>query len=170
MDKSSTLSNQRLRVVVANGLIMALYVAVTVLVAPVASGAIQFRVSEGLNHLVVFNRKLMWGVFGGVVLYNLFFGMGILDVVFGGGQTLLALSATALLQKKVPNVFVRFLALNTIFFSLSMVLIAIMLHLTLALPFWATFGTTALSELIIMTITAPIMYIVNTGVRFDKRF
>ena len=72
MDKSSTLSNQRLRVVVANGLIMALYVAVTVLVAPVASGAIQFRVSEGLNHLVVFNRKLMWGVFGGVVLYNLF--------------------------------------------------------------------------------------------------
>ena len=131
--------------------------------------AIQFRVSEGLNHLVVFNRKLMWGVFGGVVLYNLFFGMGILDVVFGGGQTLLALSATALLQKKVPNVFVR-LALNTIFFSLSMVLIAIMLHLTLALPFWATFGTTALSELIIMTITAPIMYIVNTGVRFDKRF
>ena len=62
MDKSSTLSNQRLRVVVANGLIMALYVAVTVLVAPVASGAIQFRVSEGLNHLVVFNRKLMWGV------------------------------------------------------------------------------------------------------------
>ena len=167
MDKSSTLSNQRLRVVVANGLIMALYVAVTVLVAPVASGAIQFRVSEGLNHLVVFNRKLMWGVFGGVVLYNLFFGMGILDVVFGGGQTLLALSATALLQKKVPNVFVR-LALNTIFFSLSMFLIAIMLHL--ALPFWATFGTTALSELIIMTITAPIMYIVNTGVRFDKRF
>lgn len=169
MDKSSTLSNQRLRVVVANGLIMALYVAVTVLVAPVASVAIQFRVSEGLNHLVVFNRKLMWGVFGGVVLYNLFFGMGILDVVFGGGQTLLALSATALLQKKVPNVFVR-LALNTIFFSLSMFLIAIMLHLTLALPFWATFGTTALSELIIMTITAPIMYIMNTGVRFDKRF
>ena len=47
MDKSSTLSNQRLRVVVANGLIMALYVAVTVLVAPVASVAIQFRVSEG---------------------------------------------------------------------------------------------------------------------------
>ena len=43
-----------------------------------------------------------------------------------------------------------------------MFLIAIMLHLTLALPFWATFGTTALSELIIMTITAPIMYIVNT--------
>ena len=42
MNKSSTLSNQRLRVVVANGLIMALYVAVTVLVAPVASVAIQF--------------------------------------------------------------------------------------------------------------------------------
>ncbi len=76
MEKSTNLTNQRLRVVAANGIIMALYVAVTVLVAPVASGAIQFRISEGLNHLVVFNRKLMWGVVGGVVVYNLFFGMG----------------------------------------------------------------------------------------------
>jgi uncharacterized membrane protein len=169
MDNSSTLSNQRLRVIVANGLIMALYIALSVLVAPVASGAIQFRVSEGLNHLVVFNRKLMWGVFGGVVLYNLIFGMGILDATFGGAQTLLALAATALLQKKVPNVYVR-LALNTLFFTVSMFLIAIMLNLTAGLPFWLTYGTTALSELIIMTITAPLMYIVNAGVRFDKRF
>ena len=134
MEKSTNLTNQRLRVVAAYGIIMALYVAVTVLVAPVASGAIQFRISEGLNHLVVFNRKLMWGVVGGVVVYNLFFGMGILDVVFGGFGSFLALGATALVHKKIPNVFLR-LAFNTIFFSLSMFLIAIMLNITLALPF-----------------------------------
>ncbi|MFB8531697.1 QueT transporter family protein [Enterococcus casseliflavus] len=168
MEKSTNLTNQRLRVVAANGIIMALYVAVTVLVAPVASGAIQFRISEGLNHLVVFNRKLMWGVVGGVVVYNLFFGMGILDVVFGGFGSFLALGATALVHKKIPNVFLR-LAFNTIVFSLSMFLIAIMLNITLALPFWPTFSTTALSEFIVMTITAPVMYIINRAVRFDKR-
>lgn len=168
MEKSTNLTNQRLRVVAANGIIMALYVAVTVLVAPVASGAIQFRISEGLNHLVVFNRKLMWGVVGGVVVYNLFFGMGILDVVFGGFGSFLALGSTALVHKKIPNVLLR-LAFNTIVFSLSMFLIAIMLNITLALPFWPTFATTALSEFIVMTITAPVMYIINRAVRFDKR-
>ena len=44
---------------------MALYLALTILVAPVSSGPIQFRISESLNHLVVFNRKLLWGVLGG---------------------------------------------------------------------------------------------------------
>ena len=48
---------KRVTVVVTNGIIMALYLALTILVSPVASGAIQFRISESLNHLVVFNRK-----------------------------------------------------------------------------------------------------------------
>lgn len=61
---------KRVNVVVTNGIIMALYLALTVLVSPVASGAIQFRISESLNHLVVFNRKYLWGIFGGVVVYN----------------------------------------------------------------------------------------------------
>lgn len=169
MQKTTNGQHKRLQVIVANGLIMALYVAVTVLVTPFSSGAIQFRVSEGLNHLVVFNRKLMWGVLGGVLLYNLFFGMGLLDVIFGGGQTLLALSLTAMLQKKVPDVKIR-LALNTVFFTISMFLIALMLNLTLALPFWPTYGTTALSELIIMSLTAPVMYAVDKAIQFEKRF
>ena len=55
-----TKSRQRLSVIVVNGIIMALYLALTILVAPVSSGPIQFRISESLNHLVVFNRKLLW--------------------------------------------------------------------------------------------------------------
>ena len=95
-------------VIVVNGIVMALYLALTILVAPVSSGPIQFRISESLNHLVVFNRKLLWGVLGGVIVYNAFFGFGIMDVVFGGGQTLLSLGLTALLQNKVKNVKMRF--------------------------------------------------------------
>jgi len=169
MEKSRSFSNQRVRVVVANGVIMAVYIALSIVVSPFASGAIQFRISEGLNHLVVFNRKLMWGVVGGVVVYNLFFGLGVIDALFGGAGSFLALGATALIYHKVPNVFMR-LAFNTIVFSASMFLVAWMLNMVLGLPFWLTFGTTALSELIIMTLTAPLMYIVNKAVGFDKRF
>lgn len=51
------------------------------MVSPIAQGPIQFRISESLNHIVVFNRKLMWGVVMGVVMFNLFFSEGgMLDV------------------------------------------------------------------------------------------
>ena len=156
-----------IKVIAANAIIMGLYVVLS-LVLPFSSGAIQFRLSESLNHLVVFNRKLLWGVFGGVIIYNLFFGFGILDVVFGGGQTLLALHLTASLHKIVPNIKAR-LALNVLFFTASMFMIALMLMMTADLPFWPTFATTALSEFIIMTISAPVMYWINKTVDFEQR-
>ncbi|MDT2828807.1 QueT transporter family protein [Enterococcus viikkiensis] len=159
---------KRVNVVVTNGIIMALYLALTILVSPVASGAIQFRISESLNHLVVFNRKFLWGIFGGVVVYNAIFGMGWLDVVFGGGQTLLALSLTALLQNVIKNTKIR-LALNVLFFSGSMFMIAWMLNLTAQLPFWPTYGWTALSEAIIMTISAPIMFYLDKRLHFNTQ-
>lgn len=163
-------SSKKLHVVLANGIIMALYIALTLLVSPVASGMIQFRISESLNHLAVFNRKLMWGVLGGVIFYNLFYGgLGILDVIFGGGQTFLALGLTALVQKKVPSIPLR-LCLNVLFFSVSMFLIAIMLVSTGGEAFWVTYGWLALSEAIIMTISAPIMYAINKKIHFDERF
>ncbi|PQE89352.1 QueT transporter family protein [Enterococcus faecium] len=163
-----TKSRQRLSVIVVNGIIMALYLALTILVAPVSSGPIQFRISESLNHLVVFNRKLLWGVLGGVIVYNAFFGFGIMDVVFGGGQTLLSLGLTALLQNKVKNVKMR-LVLNTIFFTISMGLIAYMLVPTGGQAFWTTYGTLALSEFIVMAVSAPLMYYLDRALDFEKR-
>ncbi|HPI99755.1 MAG TPA: QueT transporter family protein [Enterococcus sp.] len=163
----STHRNNKLYLISVNAIIMGLYVVLS-FILPFSSGAIQFRLSESLNHLVVFNRKLMWGVFGGVLVYNLFFGFGILDVLFGGGQTLLALTLTALLQNIIKNVKLR-MVLNTLFFTASMFLIALMLNITLDLPFWPTYGTTALSELIIMTISAPVMYYINSKLHFAEK-
>ncbi|WP_207941615.1 hypothetical protein DOK78_002883 [Enterococcus sp. DIV2402] len=163
----STHRNNKLYLISVNAIIMGLYVVLS-FILPFSSGAIQFRLSESLNHLVVFNRKLMWGVFGGVLVYNLFFGFGILDVLFGGGQTLVALTLTALLQNIIKNVKLR-MVLNTLFFTASMFLIALMLNITLDLPFWPTYGTTALSELIIMTISAPVMYYINSKLHFAEK-
>ncbi|HLQ41110.1 MAG TPA: QueT transporter family protein [Tetragenococcus sp.] len=161
------MQNKKVRVLTVNAIIMALYVALS-FISPLRSGAIQFRMSESLNHLVVFNRKMLWGVFGGVLVFNLFFGEGPLDVVFGGAQTLLALLATAALEKKIPNVKAR-LAINVVFFTVSMFMIALMLTLTAELPFWMTYLTTALSELVIMSLSAPVMYYVNEKLNFADK-
>ena len=70
--QNSFQANRKLRTVLANGIIMGLYIVLSLLVRPVSSGMIQFRISESLNHLVVFNRKLMWGVLGGVIFLTYF--------------------------------------------------------------------------------------------------
>lgn len=80
----------------------------------------------------------------------------------------MALSLTAILQNVVKNTKIR-LALNVLFFSASMFLIAWMLNLTAQLPFWPTYGWTALSEAIIMTVSAPIMYYLNNRLHFAKQ-
>ncbi len=166
--KTMTKSEKQLRVIVTNGIITALYLALTILVAPIASGPIQFRISESLNHLVVFNRKLMWGVLSGVIIYNLFFGFGIMDVIYGGSQTLIALGITAFLQKKVPNEKIR-LGINCLAFTASMFLIAFMLVPSGGKAFWLTYGSLALSEAIIMIISAPIMYLINKSLQLENR-
>lgn len=158
--------NTKLRIVLANGILAAMYLVLTIMVSPVSQGAVQFRISEALNHVVVFNRKLIWGVFGGVFIYNLLYAeAGWLDVVFGSGQTLIALGLTALFCKYVKNTWAR-MVFNIFIFTISMFSIAWMLHIAFQLPFWATYASTALSEAIIMTLSAPIMYVVGKSVKF----
>ncbi|AQP54171.1 hypothetical protein CBF34_06440 [Vagococcus penaei] len=171
MEKSYTQSKTRLLVI--NGLIAALYIILTVAVAPVSQGPVQFRVSESLNHLVVFNKKLLWGVVAGVVLFNLLFSEGgILDVIFGGGQTLIALLITAYSAKWIKDEKKR-MVVNIIVFTLSMVLIAIMICLisneAIGSPvFWTIYGSLMLSEAIVMTISAPIMFLINKIIHFER--
>ncbi len=171
MEKREVQTNTQ--ALIFNGLLAGLYLVLTIVVAPVAQGPIQFRVSESLNHIVVFNKKLMWGVFLGVVMFNLFFSTGgLLDVLFGGGQTLLALSITAVSERWIKDVKKR-MVLNTLVFSLSMVLIAIMICILSnqaigSAFFWGTYGSLFLSELVIMSVSAPIIYYVNKFVKFEK--
>lgn len=75
--QKTVLSNSEVKAITMNGIVMALYLGLTILVAPVSSGPIQFRISESLNHLVVFNRKLMWGVLGGssFIIFSLALGL-----------------------------------------------------------------------------------------------
>lgn len=161
----------KVRVLVINALVAAAYIVLSIGPAAMsmASGAIQFRISEGLNHLVVFNKKYIWGVVAGVLIFNTFFSsLGLLDFFFGGGQSLLGLLLVGTLAPRLSKQWQRY-ALNILVMTVSMALIAAELHIGLKLPFWPTYATTALSEAIIMVITAPIMAAVDRAVHFDRQ-
>lgn len=77
----------------------AAYATLTVGLAPISYGAIQFRVSEVLCILPFFIPSTAWGLFIGCAIANIL-GGGVLDIVFGSLTTLLAALVTARLGKK----------------------------------------------------------------------
>ncbi|MFC0298181.1 QueT transporter family protein [Geobacillus jurassicus] len=151
----------KIRTIAANGLIAAVYIAVTMLIQPFGFTNIQFRVSEMLNHLVVFRKTYAIGIVLGVFFANLFFSPIVAyDLVFGVGQSVLAMLITIGAMRYVENVWMR-MAVNTLSFTVTMAIIALELKLALGFPFWLTWLTTAIGEFVVMAIGAPIMYAVG---------
>ena len=71
------------------GIIAALYVALTLLFAPISSGEVQLRIAEALTILPLFTSAAVPGLFLGCVLANLLTGAVIWDVIFGSLATLI---------------------------------------------------------------------------------
>ncbi len=77
------------RKLTAAAIVAAAYAALTIVLAPISYGAIQFRVSEALTVLPFFLPCTVWGLWIGCILANLYTG-SVLDIVFGSLATLLA--------------------------------------------------------------------------------
>ena len=155
---------------ILNAIIGALYTGITLLIAPFGFGAVQFRLSEVLNHLAVFNKKYAIGVSVGVVLTNLILSpFGVYDWIFGVGHTLLSFLVFFILTKHVKSP-VKKMIINTVVFSVLSFLIAAMLLLIGAEEvFWITYLTVFLGQFITMSIGIPIMLYLNKKLDFNKQ-
>jgi uncharacterized membrane protein len=100
------------------GVVAAGYFALTVLLAPISFGALQFRVSEVLCILPYFFPESVTGLFVGCLLSNLLGGLGIIDVIFGSLATLLAAVMTMKIKTKwlacLPPVIVNGLVIGAV--------------------------------------------------------
>ncbi|MFJ5714369.1 QueT transporter family protein [Neobacillus sp. NPDC093127] len=154
--------------VVVGGIVAALYIAVSALIQPFGFTQVQFRVSEMFNHLIVFNKKYIYGIVLGVFLTNLFFSpMKAYDLIFGVGQSVIALLIAIVCARFIKGIWAR-MVVNTLVFTFTMFLIALELHLAFGLPFMFTWLTTAVGELVVMAVGMPIMYAINKRVHFEK--
>ena len=79
--------------------IAALYVALTLIFAPISFGPIQVRIAEALCILPMFTPAAIPGLFIGCLLANLIGGGVILDVIFGSLATLIGAVIGYLLRR-----------------------------------------------------------------------
>ena len=87
------------KTIVRAGLIAGIYIVLSLITFPIASGAIQFRVAEALTILPLFFIEAIPALFVGCMLSNLITGCMILDVVLGSLITLVASFFTFLIGK-----------------------------------------------------------------------
>lgn len=159
--------NKKLRTLVTNGVLAALYIAVTAIIAPFGFSNIQFRVSEIFNHLIVFNRKFLWGILIGVFISNLLMSsLGAYEIL-GLTQSIVSLLITLMLSRFISNK-ILLMCFNTIIFTFNMWIIALMFKLALGWPFLLSWATSAVGEFAVMAIGIPIIYQLHKRLRFDK--
>ena len=68
----------------------ALYAILTMMLAPISYGPLQFRISEALCVLSYFTPAAAWGLFIGCAIANTLSAAGLPDVIFGSLATLIA--------------------------------------------------------------------------------
>lgn len=163
-------------------IVAAIYVVLTLLVAPFSFGVIQFRVSEVLNFLGLYHPRYIIALTLGVVIANMFnpASYGVADMLIGSLSTFIFIwlgriigeRIVAFLQKtgnlRVPPMLIQYLTLIVVF-SLSMVTIACMIcHFENIWPlFWPTYGSLVASEAIVLSLGAFIMYPLAARIDFN---
>ncbi|WP_375200338.1 QueT transporter family protein [Lysinibacillus sp. RS11] len=148
-------------------LVAALYVAVTVLLSVISFGAVQLRLSEMFNYLALYNKRYVVAVTLGVVLANFMSPTWMLDVPIGGIGTFLVLILCRRVTKNITNDIVK-MVITALIFAVSMFTVAGQLTILYDFPFWATWFTVGVGELLSMTVGGVTIYLLNKKIDLSK--
>lgn len=101
-ERNQSKSKKRIRFVVFNGIIAALYVVLTYMLAPISYGPVQARVSEVLTIFPIFSGATIPGVALGCVISNIINpeNLGPVDIIGGTLATVIAGVFSYLIGKK----------------------------------------------------------------------
>ena len=158
----------KVKFMATSAIIAALYIVVTLVFSAISFGQVQFRIAEIFNHLVAFNPRYFVGVVLGVLISNaLFSTIGVMDIIFGVGHSMITLGLLILICKFVKNIWAR-LIINSFLFTATMFIIAIELNIVLDFPFWITWLYCAVGEFIVLAVGVPIMYLLNSRLNFKN--
>lgn len=153
--------NNSVQTLTRSAAVAAIYVILTLAVAPFSYGPIQFRLAEILNLLAFFNPIYIFAVTLGCFISNLFSPFGLYDVFFGTLHTFLSL----LLIWRSRRLFTASLWPAVLSF-----IIAWELKLVIGSPFWETWLYVALSEIIICTVIAAAVFMVLRRSGFLEKY
>ena len=135
------------------GVVAAIYVVATLLCAPLAYNAIQFRVSEMLMLLCFYNKDYIISMTVGCILANLFSSLGMVDVLFGTLATVIAAVLMYLFHKKVNLVTASLFPVVS-----NALIVGAEIKFVFGDPFWINAAYVALGEFVCVTVLGVIVF------------
>jgi uncharacterized membrane protein len=96
------MKNPRTAKLAQGAVIAALYVALTIVFAPISFREVQVRIAEALTILPLFSGAAVPGLFIGCLLANFIGGAAVPDIIFGSLATLIGAIGTWMLRNKKP--------------------------------------------------------------------
>ena len=143
-----------LKFITKAAIIAALYCVMTMLIAPIAFGENQVRISEALNVLVYFTPAAIPGLFVGCILANLSSPFGIIDIACGSLATLLA----AIVASKIKNKYL--VEIPSILFN--GVIVGFVLYKMAAVPYIAGFTSVVIGQTIsLYALGLPLIFLIE---------
>ncbi|MGL5296372.1 MAG: QueT transporter family protein [Culicoidibacterales bacterium] len=141
------------------GVVAALYVVLTVIIAPLSYGPLQFRVSEILVTLIMFDLGFSWPILIGTALANFFSPLGMIDVIFGTVATLVAIGSYVACKKVLPSdkFWQQAIYFVVTFGMVGMFLIAIELNIVEQLPLFETWITVMIGQVAVLVLGVLLM-------------
>ena len=159
----------KLRTLVINAIIAGIYATVSIVILPLSFGALQFRIGEMLNHLIVFDKRYFFGIIVGVFIANLFSAFGLIDVVFGVLHTALALGLTTLAARFIKTRW-KLMLFNSFIFSALMWIIALVIMAGGSFSievFFITWAGLFFTEFLVMTLAIPLWQSMNSHLKLE---
>lgn len=158
--------DKTIKKIIFASIIAALYAVLTLILAPISYGPIQFRISEILVLLAYFNPIYIGGLTLGCFIANLLGPNGVFDIIFGTLATFISVYAIYISSKiKMQDKYKLFIASiwPTIF---NGIIIGLMLSYVLNIPFLITIAEVAIGEFVVVTIVGvPLIYKLRNKIR-----
>ncbi len=157
-------TNQKTLKLVKMALIVAIYVAVTGVFAPISFGNIQFRISEILVLLIFVDVLYLIPLTVGCAVSNfLFTTMGMVDVVCGTGATFLALvmiylTKQFMIKRDVKNITLILFVSSVWAAIVNGFIVGAELYYVLQLPFWLSVIQVAVGEFVVVSILGVMVF------------
>lgn len=148
-------------------IIAAMYVTITATLAVLSFGVIQLRLSEMFNYLALYHKRYVVAVTLGVVIANFMSPTWVLDVPIGSIATFLVLILCRAVTKNIENEVMK-LAITAVIFAFSMFTVAGQLVILYDLPFFYTWLTVGIGELLSMTVGGVFIYLLSKKMDLTK--
>lgn len=149
--------NNKTKKLVYTAIIAGIYAVLTIFMAPISYGAIQFRLPEMLTLLAFVNPQFAPGLVLGCFIANLFSPFGFIDVIVGTSATAIAVYS----MRYTKNIWMASLTPTIA----NGVIVGLMIALTANLPIFETMLFVGIGEFVVVTIIGvPIIKLIMSKI------